>query len=162
MLINKIPKVSEALINEYTLKAKSSLRKRAVHHLHKKGDSSNKSFCWILKDSYMQPHCHESDEKIEQISLIFGQINVIFFNEYGDITKIYNLDLPNRETIIVPAFQYHTYIVKSDIAVTFETMEGVYNHETWKKFPVWAPKEESDQAKTYFNDLRSKIDLLSL
>jgi cupin fold WbuC family metalloprotein len=157
MLINNVPVLIDAIMNEFHAKAINSVRKRSAYHLHENGDYLNQSFNWILKDSYMQPHCHASVEKIEQINLVKGELDVIFFNNLGNIIKVFNLNLPKRKTIVVPAFQYHTYIVKTDFAVTFETMESIYDPKDWKQFPNWAPQEGKDESLNYFEKLRSKI-----
>ena len=59
-----------------------------------------------------------------------------------------------KDYIEVPAFTWHTYIMKSEVTVIFETMMGVYDPKTWKKLANWAPDENSAEAKTYLSKLR--------
>ena len=135
--------------------ALSSPRKRHASILHQKGADFNKVINCILKDSYMQPHCHPGCEKIEHITLLKGSATVIFFDENGSITHSELLSEKNK-TVIIPAFSWHTYVMNSDHVITYETMLGIYKPTTWKNLAHWAPNEQSSEAATYLNDLRER------
>ena len=65
MSTEKLPKLSYNEIENYFLKAKQSERKRFPKILHEKGDYNNRVINFVLEDSYMQPHLHPGEEKIE-------------------------------------------------------------------------------------------------
>ena len=71
----------------------------------------------------------------------------------GKIIKTYKLNKPGQK-VQVPALQWHTYVIRSDLAIIFETMMGKYDPLTFKKFPDWAPEEEHVLANQYFNSLK--------
>ena len=61
--------------------------------------------------------------------------------------------------IEVPAFTWHTYVMLSDEVIIYETMEGIYDIDTWKKMASWAPKENSLDASKYLEMLKCKVEV---
>jgi hypothetical protein len=47
----------------------------------------------------------------------------------------------------------------SDEVIIYETMEGIYEIDTWKKMASWAPKENSLDAESYLEILKSKVEV---
>ena len=84
----QIPQLSDQEINDGLLSASSSARHRYPKLLHNLGDEFNQVFNFIMQDSYMQPHLHPGDEKIEEIYLIQGKIAVLFFDDQGTVIKL--------------------------------------------------------------------------
>jgi cupin fold WbuC family metalloprotein len=125
--------------------------------MHKQGDYHNRVFNFILEDSYMHPHLHPSEEKIEKMFLLDGSFALITFDDDGEVTNTYVLAKGGRESIDVPAFTWHTYVMLTKEVIVFETMEGVYNPSTWKKMAPWAPSENTLEAPTYLEILKSKV-----
>jgi hypothetical protein len=67
----------------------------------------------------------------------------LFFDKKGKIIKTYLLDGPGQK-VQVPSLQFHTYVMKSDLAIIYETMIGKYNPLTWKNMVDLAPNEETE------------------
>ena len=63
----RIPELSNKEIKFHFTEANKTSRRRSPLILHEKGDYLNKVFNFILEDSYMHPHLHPSDEKIENM-----------------------------------------------------------------------------------------------
>ena len=105
----------------------------------------------------MQPHLHPGDEKIEKIYLIRGRIAALFFDEQGSVRECAVLEEGGETLIEVPAFTWHTYVMLSEYAIIYETMMGVYEPGTWKKFADWAPPENSSESLRYLNFLKSAV-----
>jgi hypothetical protein len=61
------------------------------------------------------------------------------------------------EKIEVPAFTWHTYVIMSDFAITYETMMGKYDQKTWKDFFAIAPAESSHESLVYLNKLKEGV-----
>ena len=135
-------------------RAFSSLRKRYAEIMHNKGAIFNRVFNFILKDSYMHPHCHPGCEKVEHITILKGKAKVIFFDNSGTPTNFQIIDENNSNTIIIPAFRWHTYVMLSEKVLTYETMLGFYEPSSWKHMAAWAPNEQSKLAHSYLNTLR--------
>ena len=150
----EIPQLSEKEINEYLALAKSAAKRRYPKIFHERGAEFNRAINFILNDSYMQPHCHPSEEKIEEIWVMRGKMAVIFFDDEGTITKSIMLEKGRGDYIKIPAFAWHTYVIFSDYSISYETMMGVYDPATWKQFPEWAPAENTPGSIAYLNFLK--------
>jgi cupin fold WbuC family metalloprotein len=159
MINNDISMLSTEVIEDYKKLAISSEKRRFPKLLHSAGDEFNRVFNFMMHDSYMQPHLHPGKEKIENIYLIYGRIASIFFDEVGNMQSYSLLEHGSLEFIEVPAFTWHTYIILSDFAITYETMMGIYNPTTWKKFANWAPQEGTLNSKNYLESLKNNINL---
>ena len=152
-----IPKLTEIEIQGGLSLARTSPRNRHAKILHKHGDEFNRVFNFIMHDSYMQPHLHPGSEKIEEISIVRGKLAVLYFNDSGEISDCTLLEKGHQEQIKVPAFCWHTSVMLSDEVITYETMMGVYNPETWKTLAAWAPPESASEAYNYLGRLKTYI-----
>jgi cupin fold WbuC family metalloprotein len=153
---SQIPQLSDQEINDGLLSARSSARHRHPKLLHNPGDEFNRVFNFIMQDSYMQPHLHPGDEKIEEINLVQGKIAVLFFGDQGAVTELVLLQKGGIECVKIPAFSWHTYVMLSENAISYETMMGRYEPKTWKVFAEWAPPEKSPESLTYLNFLKEE------
>ncbi len=149
-----IPNMQENEVNNHFSIATSSIRNRSTSILHKKGDYLNKAINYVLFDSYMHPHLHPGEEKIEKMYLIEGSFALILFNDKGDIDETITLEKGKREFVEVPAFTWHTYVMLAHKVIIYETMEGVYDPCSWKRMAPWAPIEDSHEAKSYLQMLK--------
>ena len=161
MVDYKIPELSEQEIKDCLKLAVSSEKRRYPKLLHSAGDEFNCVFNFMMQNSYMQPHLHPGEEKIEKIHLIRGKVAALFFDDQGMVKKCTVLEKGGIELIEVPAFTWHTYVMLTDYALTYETMMGVYDPETWKKFAEWAPQEGRIECLRYLDLLKSKIEYIS-
>jgi cupin fold WbuC family metalloprotein len=151
----KISHFSEEEISCYFQKAKESHRGRHSVVLHQSGDYENKVINFLKRGTYMQPHLHPGEEKIEHIHLIRGECVVMFFNDAGVVESEEILNEPNQ-FIKVPAYKWHTYLMLTDEVITYETMDGVYDPATWKSFAAFAPPENTKEAIDYYQFLKKK------
>ena len=150
----EIPLINAEEVLELKSMAQQSARSRHAKILHAPGAYENKVFNAMLSTSYMQPHQHPGVEKVEKIHLVKGKLCVIFFDNDGNITKRHMLTENGLTLVEVPAYQYHTYIILSEFALTYETMAGIYHPKNWKKMASWAPEEKTLEAKTWLESLR--------
>jgi len=157
MKVGQIPELSEQEISDCISQAASSKRARFPKLMHRPGDEFNRVFNFIMQDSYMQPHLHPGVEKIEKIYLVQGKVAVLFFDDQGAIKECTLLEKGGIELIEVPAFTWHTYIMLSKYAISYETMMGVYKPDTWKKFAEWAPQEGSLEWREYLERLKREV-----
>jgi cupin fold WbuC family metalloprotein len=150
------PPVSAPERDEGLRQAADSRRRRHPKILHAAGDAWNRVFNFMMHDSYMQPHHHPAAEKIERIHLLQGRLAVLFFDDAGTVTDVIVLEQGGREFVEVPGFTWHTYVMLSDSAVTYETMMGRYEPSTWKEFARWAPAEDSAESGAYLQALKEE------
>ena len=156
-IFNKIPSLNDEEVEGYFLRAASSQRKRVPKIIHAKGDYENKVFNFMLYDTYMQPHLHPGIEKTEKMYLVYGSFELIFFDKNGSITKKQTIDLKGQNYVEVPPFTWHTYVMLTEKVIVYETMNGVYEKNTWKEMASWAPNENSDEAVIFYNRLRKSL-----
>lgn len=152
------PPLLDSEINSHFEVASNSIRKRSPKILHKKGDYLNQVFNFILKDSYMHPHLHPSEEKIENMYLIKGSFALILFDKVGKFEECIVLEEGKKSFVSVPAFTWHTYVMLSDKVIIYETMEGIYIPSTWKNLASWAPEESSSESMIYLEELKKYIN----
>jgi cupin fold WbuC family metalloprotein len=150
----KLPSLTEQEINEGIQKADATERRRYPKILHKQGDEFNEVVNFMMADSYMQPHLHPGAEKIEKIYLLKGRLAILYFDDVGAITKCTLLEKEGVRMISVPAFTWHTYVILSDYAITYETMMGKYDPQTWKNFFNFAPAENTHESLGYLLRLK--------
>ncbi len=137
-------------------RAAESSRRRHAKILHSPGDEFNRVFNFIMADSYMQPHQHPGPEKIEKITVMSGIMAVFLFTDQGDIGRLAFLEKGVVEMIEIPAFTWHTYVMMSHSAVSYETMMGQYEPRSWKEFARWAPAENTPESVEYLASLKSE------
>ena len=151
-----IPQLSEQELKDCLRRASSSTRRRYANVLHDPGDEFNRVVNFIMQDSYMQPHLHPGAEKVEKIYLMQGKIAVLFFDDQGAVKKCMILEEGGVGYVEVPAFTWHTYVMLSDYAISYETMMGVYEPKTWKEFAPWAPPENTPRGSIYLKYLKEE------
>ena len=154
---NQIPTTNSIELKEGIEKANASERRRFPKILHNPGDEFNRVINFMMKDSYMQPHLHPGVDKIEKIYILEGRIAVFFFDDSGEIIKTTILEKGGIEMIAVPAFTWHTYVMLTEYAITYETMMGKYDPQTWKDFFMIAPLENTNEAILYLKKLKESL-----
>ncbi len=152
-----MPELTSSEISEYLMKAENSPRRRHPKILHEPGAEFNEVFNFNMHDTYMQPHLHPDEEKIEEIFVVQGKIAVIYFDDNGAITETTYLEKGKTEMVKVPAFTWHTYVMLTDCAISYETMMGKYDPQTWKRLASWAPTEGTNESFEYLKSLKTKV-----
>lgn len=153
---DQIPRLGDSEIDEWLTRAAESPRRRVPNILHAPGDEFNRVVNFMLHDSYMQPHLHPGDEKIERIYPLRGKLAVLFFDDTGAVERVVTAERGGVECVEVPAFTWHTYVMLTDSVVTYETMMGEYEPKTWKEMAQWAPAEGTREAERYLAGLKEQ------
>lgn len=153
----RIPQLAEEEVEAWLSQASESPRRRVPKILHSPGAEFNEVLNFVMQDSYMQPHLHPGDEKIEKIHLLRGKLAVLFFDDQGSMRRVTVLEEGHDVYIEVPAFTWHTYVVLSGSTVSYETMMGQYEPASWKHFAQWAPPEASAESAAYLRFLKGEV-----
>lgn len=154
MKSTQIPKLTDQEKKDGIFEAQVSARRRYPKILHNPGEEFNRVINFMMGDSYMQTHLHPGVEKIEKIYLIEGKLAIFFFDDRGEVIRCTILETGGTEIIEVPAFTWHTYVILSEYAITYETMMGKYDPQTWKEFFTIAPPEGLPESIVYLNELK--------
>jgi cupin fold WbuC family metalloprotein len=143
------------------LKAKvpHTARKRVRLCAHKDTDNTlHEMFVVYTSMTYVKPNKHLN--KDESLHILEGEADFIFFNDAGQIVEIIPLGDYNsgRQFYIrVPAFVYHTIIMKSESLVIHEATPGPFVRADTIWAP-WAPEEtDANGVARFMNSLQTAV-----
>ena len=137
--IDEIKWLSSQDINELIKLAKNNNNKRVRICAHQNiSNNLHEMFIVHLKDCYVRPHFHL--KKSESLYVIQGELDMVLFNEIGEINKVVEMgsfesgkQFYQRIDGPVP----HTLIIKSDYLVFHEVTNGPFNKKD-TIFPEWS------------------------
>ncbi len=160
---NTITVVNRDLLVGLVEQARKSERKRRNYNLHNLEDSIQRFFNAIEPGTYVRPHRHLNPPKVETFIHIQGNFSVIFFNDEGVVSRVYEISEKsgNRVVDILPGV-WHSIVSHEPGTVYFEVKDGPYIAVTDKDFASWAPEEGSLDAGNYLDTLKSEIIRLSV
>lgn len=134
-------------------------RKRIRLCAHKgKNDTLHEMFIVHKQGCYVTPHKHIG--KVESMAIIEGEVDVILFENDGNIKKIIQMGDRNSgknfyQRIADPI--YHSMIIRSEFLVFHEITEGPFLREK-TIFAPWAPPiENSYEIENFIQNIEMKI-----
>lgn len=144
-LHNSVKIIEQANINETIKKAKEYSKKRLPILLNRSFSEIPQRFvnCLTLS-TYVRPHKHTATDGWELISWIDGIINVIFFDEKGEITQTIKMSSSDVKVIEIPPNVYHT-LNTPDYGVYLEIRNCAYDPESDRTYASWSSVEEKAQ-----------------
>ena len=146
------------------MKAKTSPRLRKHLNLHSDfAEPSQRILNAVEPNSYIRPHRHLSDPKVEHLIVLRGAFALCLFKEDGEISQVIKLSPACQQNFTLAAeidpYSWHTLISLTSGSVLFETKSGPFNPSQAKDVATWAPEEGTDASLRYINRLSSKIDM---
>lgn len=146
------------LLEQTSLKAQHSDRKRINHNFHDYEDAIQRFLNAIEPESYIRPHRHAEPMRDEIFLVLKGSGAVLIFDRDGTITAIHLLELSlGFWGIDIPGGTYHTIISREKGSVFYEIKQGPFNPEAPKGFAPWAPVEGTEEADTYLQHLQQAV-----
>jgi len=146
----------EFLINEASKNTRQRVRLCAHPSTH---DSLHEMLIVHARDTYVRPHKHPN--KSESVHVVEGLVDIVIFDDIGDITKIIKMgDYTSGHNFYYRLSQpsFHTLIIKSDYLIFHETTNGPFNRSD-TVFAQWSPEENDTQArKEFLQEQMIKID----
>lgn len=123
----------------------NNARGRVRINLHPdNADTLHEMFIAIRPDSYIRPHKHL--EKSEAFHIVYGEVDVVLFDDDGDIAQIVPLAAGSTSN----AFYYrmsrpffHTLMIKSDLLLVHEITNGPFTGDS-TMYAEFAPAEDAD------------------
>ncbi|WP_320018356.1 WbuC family cupin fold metalloprotein [Labilibaculum manganireducens] len=153
--------INNTLLNQVSLSAQSSPRKRMNYNFHANGDELLQRMLNALEpETYLPPHKHTA--QIEIFLLLRGKISVILFDDHGTITEVKKLDpFVGEYGVEIPIGVWHTILVEESGSVIYEIKQGPYLPNTGMEFASWAPEpSKNDACALYLAGLGEKIQNL--
>jgi cupin fold WbuC family metalloprotein len=157
-----VVRVSQALLDDLLHEAAESPRRRQHRNLHTSyTDPCQRLLNAIELDSYIRPHRHALDPKVECLFAVRGKFSLITFDERGSPERVvrFGTELHGRDGqldlgVEVPAATWHTVIALVPGSVLLEVKAGPFDPHAAKELAPWAPEEHSVAAESYFQTLR--------
>ena len=153
--------LNKNLFNKLSSQAKSNPRLRKNLNLHSNYEEPSQRLLIAMEpDSYIRPHRHLTDPKIECFIGIQGQFALLTFDNSGEIIEILRFGV--REDAVgieLSPGVWHTVICLEQNSILFETKPGPFNPISKKDMASWAPEEGSDIALEYLEKLRKMIEI---
>jgi len=154
---------SASFLNSLSQEASNSPRQRQHLNLHTSySDNCQRLINVVNGDSYIQPHRHSVDPKLETLVALQGFFSLIKFNDEG---KIIHISLFGSQQYVghsCDAFgaevypqEWHTIIAMTPSAILLEIKDGPFDPNIAKELALWAPKEGALESKPYFDSLKN-------
>lgn len=127
--------------------------------LHKNENSKLHEMIIIHKNkTYVRPHKHIN--KSESMEVLKGSATLIFFNQYGKITKTLKLGAANSGKTFFYKIKkniMHTFLFHSKYFIFKETTSGPFVRSN-TVFPDWSPENKNIiEAKKFMSNLKYLI-----
>jgi len=135
-------------------------RKRIRLCTHKELENGlHEMFVVYTNMTYVKPNQHI--HKDESLHILEGEADFIFFDDHGNITEIIPLGDYNsgRQFYVrVPAFAWHSMVMRSETLVIHECIPGPFRREDTVWAP-WAPMEtDTAEVNKFIDRLKSSAD----
>jgi cupin fold WbuC family metalloprotein len=138
-----VKEISNALLDDLIVKARTSPRKRAHHNLHPELSDPVQRLCVAVEpETYIQPHRHTNPATSEVFLVLRGSVAVLFFDEQGMvIDRIVLMAGGPVMAAEIPACTWHTAASLEKGTVFFEVKQGPYVKPAAGNSATWAPAE---------------------
>jgi len=117
----------------------------------------------IAQGSYVRPHKHIN--KSESFHIIEGMLDVIIFNDNGDIIEIIPMGKPSSGRKFFYRLSmswFHTLVLRTKVVVFHETTNGPFIKENTICAP-WSPEPgDPIQENKFMKELEAKIEFYML
>jgi len=139
--------------------ARQSPRRRQHLNLHTDyADPCQRFLNAISCESYIRPHRHKLDPKVECLIALRGTLGVIVFDDSGAAIKTMRIGadylIGNVGVQILPE-QWHTVVGLTDMAILLEIKDGPFDPYAAKEPAPWAPVEGAYEAADYLHVLHN-------
>ncbi len=164
--MNLVNFTSEFLDN-LTKDAEHSSRLRQHKNIHQHyNEPCQRLFNAIGVDSYIRPHRHSIDPKVECLIAVRGRMALVVFDDVGQVLEVIRFGAQSSETsmtlsvgVDLPTDVWHTVIAEVPGSILFEVKSGPFNPEQAKEWAAWAPAENTPDAVEYLMELKHRVSV---
>lgn len=148
--------IDDKLIAELGRQAAISPRRRQHHNLHTSyGDPCQRLLNFLWHDSYLRPHRHAIDPKVETLIVLQGEMGCVTFDDEGGIIGRTRLAAGGRcPAVIIEPGEWHSIVVLGETALLLETKAGPFDPAAAKEPAPWAIDESAVGAPVYLQSLQ--------
>lgn len=138
--------------------ALANQRRRARICAHKSNDDAvHEMVIAISVDSYIHPHKHIG--KSESFHIVEGEVDVVVFDDAGEIVEIIELGDASTERNFfyrLSESAFHTLLVRTNFLVVHEVTNGPFLREKTVLASFAPPEERTAEAKEYVKQIASR------
>jgi cupin fold WbuC family metalloprotein len=154
-----IAAVGPAEISALKAAVEASPKRRARINAHPDGDDTlHEMIIAIDSSSYIRPHKHPG--KSEAFHIVEGEVDIVVFNDSGDIERVVELGPPGGQRPFYYRMSnafFHTLIIRSDLLVVHEITNGPFRPGA-SVFADFAPEDgDTAQATAYQAELVRRV-----
>lgn len=125
-------------------------------------ESCQRLFNAIGLDSYIRPHRHLVDRKVETLVAVRGAFALVEFDGEGKPTNVtrFGTEAASQNMAVGVELSpdvWHTVVALTPLAVLFEVKEGPFRPDAAKDYAPWAPEEGGGRASSYLASLHRII-----
>ncbi|KUE90320.1 hypothetical protein ASL20_03810 [Cupriavidus necator] len=154
--------ISHADLGELVVHASKSGRLRQHRNIHASyEDPCQRLLNAVELDSYIRPHRHSLDPKVETLFALIGRFAVFSFDATGAIRNCVCIGsekyMSNSVGVAVEVDprMWHTVIALEGGSILLELKAGPFDPDLAKEFAPWAPEEGGGEANDYLRSLRA-------
>lgn len=141
------------------LQADSNERKRARICAHRSNSENlHEMLIAISAESYIHPHKHLG--KVESFHVVEGKVDVVVFDDAGDITDVIELgDVSTGRHFYyrLSDSRFHTLVIRGGFLVVHEVTNGPFRNEDTILAPFAPPESQRREARAYVAQIARKV-----
>lgn len=103
-------------------------------------DGVQRFFVHMRPGTYVRPHCHAIESRIETTVLLTGSVELLLFDADGRLLDRLPMTPDGLQGVEIAPREWHGFVVHAP-STLFEVKQGPYDPTTDKRFADWAPPE---------------------
>ena len=104
----------------------------------------------------IRPHRHSQAHKWELFILLQGELDVLLFDDSGEIIERISLSAGSTRVVEIPANTWHSYVSKKPGTLALEIKQGAYLPSPEEDFLSMAPAENTPEVADYLRWMKSE------
>lgn len=156
MNVDELILVNDALLDEVSSTAQTSIRRRKNRNFHLTDEAvCHRLLNAIEPGSYVAPHRHLDVNKAETMLVLRGCLGLVIFGGSGEVKQTVELKAGGAcFGVDIPPDVWHSVLGLVPGTVFFEAKAGPYVPLNEGERAPWAPIEGDSAASAYFDRLR--------
>lgn len=149
--------IDKQLLENLSLKAKDSPRKRAHFNLHPELNDPVQRLCIAMEpETYVLPHRHSDPTTWEILFILRGSLALLIFDDKGKVLERTVLSANGPVTAVeFPQNTWHAPISLETGTVVFEVKQGPYKAIGAINHAAWAPMEGKPETARFLEWYRN-------
>ena len=152
-----IKKYSGDRLKDLVATAQGSDRLRTNLNIHESPDADvQRLFLAFEPGTYIRPHRHPQAHKWELFIVLEGELDLLLFNNSGEIVERITLSAAATRVIEIPPNTWHSYISKKSGTLALEVKQGAYLPSPEEDFLSMSPAENTYEATAYLQWMKNE------